>query len=168
MIRIFVITLLNLMSYCLIAQSISPSVLKKMEGKWDGQLTYTDYQDDTSQTTLKCMMEAKWNKKKGFITFIFVEPDGRIIKDKTKIKLKKDGTQLVFDAKYRIVDFSQNEIGKSWKLTLGTVGKDNNRDADITSVINLSKTQLTITKLVKYKETDNYFERNRYVFEKDE
>lgn len=157
-----------LISISLGAQSIPSSELKKIEGNWDGQLTYTDYQDDVSQSTLKCKMESKWKNKKGMLTFLFEEPDGRIIKDKTKIKLNKEGSELVFDGKYQVLDFSPDEMDKSWKLTIGAKGNDNNRNAEIKCVINLSKTQFAIIKLVKYEGTDNFFERNRYSFEKVE
>ena len=166
MIKLSFFSLFIFISFSLTAQSVSPSALKKIEGKWEGQLTYTDYQDDSSQSTLNCKMEAKWKNKKGVLTFIFVEPDGRIIKDKTKIKLKKKGTQLVFDGQYQVLDFSPDKMSESWKLTIGTTGKDNNRNAEIKRVINCSKTQFTITKLVKYAGTAHFFERNQYAFER--
>jgi hypothetical protein len=34
-------------------------IYKKIDGNWEGQLTYTDYKDDLSQSILACEMIAK-------------------------------------------------------------------------------------------------------------
>ncbi len=168
MIKFFIIPLLSVITFSLMAQSVSPSALKQIERNWEGKLTYTDYQDDVSKSTLNCKMEARWKNKKGLLTFIFVEPNGSIVRDRTKIKLKKGGTQLVYDIKFEVLDFSPDKTNQGWKLTIGAQGKDNNRNAEIKNVITFSQAQLTIIKLVKYAGTDRFFERNRYAFEERE
>lgn len=151
------------------AQTVPASDLQKLNGNWKGQLTYTDYKDDVSQTELNCELQAKWLNKKGTFTFIFIEPNGQVIKDKTKIKLIKGGTLLKFDGKYSITGFSKNEDSSNWELTVARSGKDNNENAQLKLIIRLSPSQLMITKFVKYDASSDFFIRNYYKLErKDE
>ena len=168
MIRCLITSILSLMVFSLISQSASSSELGRINGNWVGTLTYTDYQDDSSQSTLGCKMEARWKNNKGSLTFLFTEPDGRVIRDKTKIRLKKGGTKMIFDGKYKVLEFSSNAGDQSWKLALGKSGKDNNKNSQIRLAINFSRTGFEIIKMVQYEGTDRFFERNRYVFEREE
>jgi len=164
--KAFLIILLLAFGCSLEAQTVSASDLQKTAGNWKGQLTYLDYKDDVSQTELSCELQAKWLNKKGTFTFIFIEPNGQVIKDKTKIKLIKGGTQLKFDGKYAVTGFSKNEDNSNWELTVGRSGKDNNKNAELKLLIDFSPSQLMITKFVKYDASNDFFIRNYYKFER--
>ena len=167
MIRFLITLILSLMVFLLIGQSVGTSELDEINGNWAGTLTYTDYRDDSSQSTLECKMESKWKGNNGRLTFLFTEPNGKVIKDKTKIKLRKNGTKVIFDGKYKVTEFNSYDNQKRWKLKLETKGKDNKRTAKIWLVIELERNSFEIIKMVQYQGTDHSFERNRYFFERE-
>ena len=147
------------------AQSIDPMELFKLNGKWEGTLTYTDYQDDISKSTLGCSMIMEWKNKGGKMTILFTEPNGRVIKDRAKIKVKKDGTMMNFDGNsYRVKSFNKSGKKQGWDLNLEAQSTDNRKQALINQVINLQGNELFFIKLVKYENAKYSFERNRYAF----
>ena len=144
---------------------VSSNELQQVVGHWEGTLTYTDYQDDKSTSTLRCKMNAFWKGKKGRLEIGFKEPNGEIIYDKVRLKLLKQGAMVKFDGKkYQVDFFKQDEKLGSWELIMSRLGKDNRRNAAIKYYMNFSKTTLSFTKRVKYEGTPNFFERNKYFF----
>lgn len=150
----------------LIAQTPTTADLLQLEGNWTGNLMYTDFKDDVTQTKLNCDLEVQWKNKKGLFSFTYIEPNGQVYKDKTKIKLMKGGNQLAFDGTFNILNFIKNEENSNWELTIGRSGKDNYKIAEFKLVIILANEKLLITKFVKYKGSKDFFIRNRYSFQR--
>ncbi len=146
---------------------ITAEDFKKINGQWKGTLTYTDYSDDATKTTLKVSMDFNWLKKHGKITTTFLEPNGTEIQDKSKIKSKKKGTKIIYDGNsYLVKEFETQNNSDGWKLLLIGDGKDNGKNASIKQTFLFKKNQLSITKEISYNKS-NYFIRNIYAFEKE-
>jgi len=144
---------------------VSSNALQKLGGEWEGALTYTDYKDDLSTTTLKCKVVGTWKGKKVKFAIGFVEPNGVVIYDKVTLKLLKKGYAVKFDGnKYKVDNFEKIGPSDHWKLVMSFLGKDNNRNANIKQNINYTQNSLIITKEVKYADKSNYFVRSKYVF----
>lgn len=165
MFRIIFLVLFALGGSFLQAQTINSTDLNKINGKWKGTLSYTDYQDDVTKYTIKCEMVAACKNKKGVLTIKYTEPNGEVIQDKIKLRIKKKGTKLIFEGKtYQVLDFDPDEKMGTWLLTMGNSDRDNNRDSAIKQLFHFQGDQMTFTKMVKYDGTDTYFERNKYSF----
>jgi len=161
--KTFLFIIVSTFCFQLNSQSVSTEELKKIAGNWNGQLTYTDYQDDVSQSTLDCGLKAKCRNNECTLWFLFTEPDGRIVKDKTKLKLKESGMTFVLGKEsYKVVEFKKDET--QWNLIAVAKGKDNYIDSEIKQEISFSEKKFTIKKMVKYEGSESYFERNRYSF----
>lgn len=140
----------------------------QLEGEWSGTLTYTDFSDDLSTSTLICSMNAEWEKNKGIISIGFEEPNGKVYYDKAKIKIYDDDKSVKFDGVlYSIDEFTNDTSMDNWKLILTTIGKDNRRSALIKQSIVLEGERLSLIKEIKYDGTDEFFTRNIYNFKKE-
>ncbi len=165
--KIFLFLIVSTFCFQLNSQTVSNEELQKIAGHWKGQLTYTDYQDDVSQSKLGCGLKAKCRNNDCTLWFLFTEPDGRIVKDKTKIKLKRNGTTFVLGKEsYKVLEFKKEKEG--WNLMATTTGKDNNKTSEIKQEISSTKKNFTIKKMVKYEGSKSYFERNRYSFTREQ
>ena len=145
---------------------ISHADLQKLAGDWEGTLTYTDFSDDISQSTLGCLMTASWNGNTGVIKVGFTEPNGQIIYDKTKIKLTNGGREIKFDGEKYLVDSFKNDESGNWSLVMSCISRDNNRQATIRQIIKYESTTLTLIKKVRYDDSIEFFIRNRYDFKR--
>jgi len=147
------------------SQSVSVDDFSSINGPWNGELTYTDYQDDQSKFSIPCRMEAKRKRNKICLLLTFTEPDGRQITDKTTVKFKEEGTTLMIDKQtYRVAQVMGADEGKELQITLMGEGKDNNKPSKFKNMIVFSDSNFSMKKLVKYNGTEKYFERNSYVF----
>ena len=155
---------LSALSYEGSSQTITSEDLTKIKGTWMGHLIYTDYSNDQTQVKLETNLVADWKKNSGLLVFEYIEPNGKVVRGKQKIKLGKNSSQFYMDGEWRVIDFQKTEA--NWKLMLEKVGKDNNRDAVIQQELQVSAVDLTIVKSVKYAGTDQFFVRNRYEFKR--
>ena len=158
-----IFSLLLLLSISLQAQQLGVSIkdLRIIGGQWEGQLTYTDYSDDKSTSTLNCSMNIYWKGKKAKITTGFVEPNGKVIDDISFLKLIKNkrGIKLA-GVKYQIDSFKKGQ-GKL-KLVMSCKGKDNLKPATIRQTISFDQKKLILLKEVRYGGSADFFVRNRY------
>ena len=161
-----VLALFMLIGGNLRAQEVS-EYMHQIVGQWSGALTYLDYSDDISQTTLNCQMKASWTNNKGTISIGFEEPNGKVIYDKAKIKLFSDQERVKFDGVvYKIDSYSSDPSGDQWTLVLIAEGQDNYKPAMIRQSIVLEVDNLSLVKEIKYEGSAAYFTRNSYNFNK--
>ena len=161
------LALLIISSASLSSQSISETV-EQITGHWVGTLTYTDYQDDTTQTTLACKMSASWKKNKGKISIGFEEPNGKIYYDKTIIKILSGDSRALFDgSQYDIESFDIGDQTDHWTLVLNRNGKDNRKSALIRQSIVYEGDRISLIKEVQYQNTATSFVRNSYLFRRE-
>ena len=146
-----------------LGQAITNTDLEKINGDWQGALTYTDYGDDKTQYELKTSMTAEWKNGKGKMKFYYTEPNGKIVTSSEKMKLLSE-SEFQFDGKWLIKSFEQKE--NSWELILEAQGKDNNRLATIRQLITVSSSNFTIRKMVQYEGTNTFFQRSKQAFSK--
>lgn len=147
------------------SQEIAQADLEKLSGSWTGTLSYTDYGDDSSRYVLETRMEASWQGKKEVLEFEYKEPNGSIVKGKQSLKISKRSHEVYYNGSWPVSKFTPTPGG--WELSLVKPGKDNNRAALIQQKLVLDGgNTLTITKMVKYEGTDDYFQRNQYVLKK--
>lgn len=147
-------------------QEVSSADLAIIKGEWKGTLAYTDYGNDKTQYELKTNLTADWKGSSGKLKFYYTEPNGKIVTSTEKIKLIST-TEFRFDGKWKITQFDKLD-NSSWRLTLETEGKDNNRDATIRQFIRVSKNEFSVQKMVRYNGTEEFFQRSRQSFIRQE
>ena len=146
------------------AQSLTEDI-SSISGNWTGTLTYLDYSDDLSQSTLNCSMTAEWKGTKGKIFLQFEEPNGKIYTDKANFQVLGSGDRIKFDgSKYTVEHYDIDEDSGYWTLIMVTSGKDNYKSSTIRQSIIFEGEKLSLVKEVKYEGTQEFFIRNSYVF----
>ena len=152
------------MSSNVFSQSID-ECLTNLSGQWSGSLTYIDFSDDVTRSSIDCQMAATWKKQTLTISIGFTEPNGKVFYDKSKIKIKEKGAQFVYNgSRYTVKEIEPRNSSKGWRITATTTAKDNQKEAAIRLILELSDEQFTMTKEVKYLNSEEYFIRNTYSF----
>ena len=148
-------------------QSISDNI-NQIEGNWVGTITYTDYSDDIKQSTLACQLKIIWKDKKGVFSLGFTEPNGKIVYDKTKVKVMSKQKRMKFEGNmYDVQSFKVDDKTDHWTLMLVREGKDNRKPALICQSITYEKDQLSLIKKIQYKDSNVTIIRNKYYFERE-
>ena len=140
--------------------------LTSINGSWSGSLTYTDYGDDSSQVQLLTKMTARWKSGKGVLKFYYTEPNGKVIKGSQKLRLGETASEFYIGDLWSVTGFITKD-SNNWTLTLEKEGRDNNRDASMRQIVELSDTRFRITKQVRYEGTKEFFQRNEYSFTRE-
>lgn len=157
---------MHVMCTTIIGQSITDNI-SQIGGQWTGTLTYTDYSDDISQSTLECVMKIEWTGNKATLSFGFTEPNGKIVYDKNKLKVYANEKAVKYDGdKYFVDSFNVDSNTGDWGLVISTHGKDNRKPALIRQSIIFDSHTLTLLKEVRYEDSEAYFVRNKYFFER--
>ena len=160
---------INLLLICLFlslnisAQSIHED-MAALSGNWTGTLSYLDYSDDESQSTLNCTMKVEWKDKRGKLFIGFEEPNGKIYYDKSSIRIIGSGDSIQFDGhKYTIKHFNKDNGTGFWTLIVERSGKDNRKSSTIRQSFMYQGDKISLVKEVKYNDIKDYFVRNSYV-----
>ncbi|MEI7508205.1 MAG: hypothetical protein WCJ62_01935 [Flavobacterium sp.] len=188
---LFVAIYLTQSSFAQNKTKIPTGFLQAMQGDWKGKLTYTDYQDDKSQTTMDVWLKSELINNKLVKQFFYKEPDGN-----TKQKAKSQDTTFIINNGSKLIetgykhpfiikDFTAKESEESSKKTTGgittksslnamqeqivimeTEDYDNEKLSTIRISIAITKNSLTIKKEVKYNGTENFFTRHTFYYTK--
>lgn len=150
---------------------ITNSFLLAMQGDWKGKLTYTDYQDDKSQTTMDVWQKSDLINNKLVKQFFYKEPDGN-----TKQKSATQDTTYIIENGKKVVESGYKLPFTIKKFTtkanvektvvMETLDEDNNKKSTIRITITLLGNSMTIKKEVKYEGTKNFFVRHTFYYSK--
>lgn len=141
-----------------------------MQGDWKGKLTYTDYQDDSTQVTMDVWLKSSITDNKLLKEFFYREPDG-----KTKQKAQSMDTTYIIDNGRRLVEsgykspFDIKNLIKERKkqiVVMETNDVDNEKPSLIRTTITVTASSMTIKKEVKYNGTNNFFTRHTFFYTK--
>jgi len=144
-----------------------PADLGAAAGDWTGTLTYTDYRDDASRTTLPVTVTASTVTDPTFgapallFGIAYREPDGTPAGSDRAIltPLPDEPDTIGYDLeRWHQLDGESSATGFSY--TFEREGEDNDRPALIRHTITLDGDRLTNRKDVCYEGTDTFFERN--------
>ncbi|MCK0129471.1 hypothetical protein [Erythrobacter sp. F6033] len=128
-----------------------------LEGNWQGQLEYRDYQSDTMQAI---PMRVEFDTIPDKTTFLqraeFTDP-GFPVRITTLINVAGADTNVAISRAGRPFEtYTQNArlapgaIADSWTITFTRVGEDDNRPAAIREVMTRKAESLTVTKEVDF------------------
>jgi len=135
---------------------------------WKGDLTYLNYGDDKTLVKIPCTLETSFEKGKLNTIIVFDELDkkGEKMKDKSSIRISKDGQYLVFGRdKWKII--SNNKSKDNLEIIAQKRGKDNNRPSDFKMTLTIKNGKSIIWKKdVRYDGTTEFFNRNQFSFSK--
>jgi len=155
--KIILLTLLCLPTI-LFCQKIQIQQFEFIEGKWTGELQYLDYGDNKTLVNLATDLECQRAGRKMKYSYIYTEPNGKRIKEKGKIKVKRNG-QVSFGG-----DLYEVSKNKKDDIMMSKEGKDNGGAALISRQLILKDGALLITKVVT--KNNDAFLRNKYTFQK--
>lgn len=144
---------------------VTESELKKLVGSWAGTLTYTDYSDDKTQSTLPAKLEIVDLKDSLGFNYTYTEPNGKLVTDKSSLRFYTEGDKLGIDGE---TWFLSEVRRRGIRLTLiaDKDATDNNKEAEIRKIITIGPSTLNIIKQVKYKGAKDYFIRNKTELQK--
>jgi hypothetical protein len=189
-----VLVALSLVSTSLYAQKkakIPEGFLETMQGDWKGKLTYTDYQNDSTQVTMDVWLKSNIEQNKLVKQFYFKEPNST-----TKQKSKSQDTTFIANEGFALVETGyklpfaiQESTTKDTKqsssttkdgmnvqrsasahseqrIVMETADNDNNKPSTIRITIDTSPNSMTIKKEVKYNGTNSFFVRHTFAYTK--
>ena len=153
----------SLSSFSLIkSPTIQPAELNKLEGTWNGTLAYKDYSSNNLVVIpVKIIGLHKENNQKNrtwVLKFSFSkEPD---VHYNIEYKINKTGTKI---SKATLAEKKISADGTLYLVTeeRGKDGNDN-KPCIIRHIIQLNDQSLIITKMVKFDNEAEYFQRNEY------
>ena len=138
--------------------------LDALAGEWSGTLTYTDYGDDQSRTTLPITATASSVQDPSFdetgllLNVSFREPDGTPAgSSRTLFTPLSDAIGYDLE-RWQLITASVEDDAFSY--TFETESEDNNRPATIRQTVAYRAGVLTNRKEVRYEGTNRFFERN--------
>lgn len=137
--------------------------LRVYEGEWNGTLTYLNYGDDKTLVDLPVRMEAVFKNGKLDFDFYYNEGDGRTEKRTGNFRIK--GGKIHYNGKWELQSSELSDL-ENWSLILVSTGQDNNRPASFRKTVNVSPERIQVEKWVQYEGEEEYFMRNRHVYEK--
>lgn len=143
--------------------SLTNDHLKVFEGKWTGNLTYLNYGDDKTLVTLPLEVDAEFTERGLKFVYLFTEPGGGIERRTDRFQLRKQG--VFYNGNWETVSTNVTDL-ENWEMELTSKGKDNNRAAEFRKTVVVTPGKIVVTKLVKYKGTDEFFMRNKYIYER--
>jgi len=143
-----------------LAQTVSMNDLSKMTGNWTGQLTYLDYTSNKSESVKAALAVQTQTDQSIELTYFY--PNESSHGGKEIFILRAKGTMI---NEMKVIKRTADADG-TIRLELEEKGKDGNDEKAATfhHVIVIEKNKLTMTKLVKFDEAKNFFQRNQYVF----
>jgi len=140
------------------AQTFQVIDLQKAVGFWEGKLTYLDYSSGKPFTMLANIQLSLTQDKKGYITsYEYPKEPHANSKDTIYVFNKLFG-------KDPIVEFKKEEDG-DFKFVTEIVGEDGNdhKKAVLRYIYQLNSNFYSITKEVKFDNSDKWIKRNEYI-----
>ncbi len=168
---------------------ISNDFLETMQGDWKGKLTYTDYQDDSTQVMMDVWLKSNLENEKLIKQFYYKEPDGDT-KQKSKYQdttyIINGGRSLVetgYTLPFKIIEYTTRASEESSQTTIDgvkvkssssalnehvvvmeTMDDDNEKKSTIRTTITTTANSLTIKKEVRYDGTSSFFIRHTFSY----
>lgn len=139
--------------------TILPDDLNMISGKWQGTLTYIDY-NTNKPFTMPANVSVEQGKNKYHVQLFINYPKEPNANSKDKIRISKDGRLL---NKTRVTSreiLNDQEI----KITTEYSGKDNKKNALIRNVYIFGPQRFIIRKEVKFDDLADWLVRNEYTF----
>lgn len=144
---------------------VTAGELKKLVGTWAGTLTYTDYSDDKTQSSLPAKLEIVDLKDSLGFNYTYTEPNGKLVTDKSSLRFYAGGDKLGIDGETYFLSAVRRR-GVRLTLIADKEGTDNNKEAEIRKTIIIGPSLLNIIKEVKYTGAKDYFVRNKTELQK--
>ena len=137
---------------------VTPSDLAALNGEWKGTLTYKDYTSGKDESILVNIVISMKDERKWTLRFNYSqEPNAGSTEH---YKLSNDGRRI---NKRKVIEKTILSDG-TLKVVLEEKGKDGNeqKSATFQHVILLNQSNLRITKLVKFDDKNDFFQRNEF------
>jgi len=168
---------------------ISNAFLETMQGDWKGKLTYTDYQDDSTQVIMDVWLKSNLENEKLIKQFYYKEPDGNT-KQKSKYQdttyIINGGRDLVetgYKLPFKIIEYTTKASEENSSTTVDgvkvksgstamsehiavmeTIDDDNEKKSTIRTTITTTANSMMIKKEVKYDGTSSFFVRHTFSY----
>ena len=156
----FIIHFFSILFFQGIAQTVSDNDLSIIIGKWTGVLTYLDYTSNIKDSVKTSLVVEKISRDHFQFRFIYSNESSHNSKDNYTIR--RNG-EFVNDMK--VLERTKLADG-SIRIVLedkGTDGNDN-KPATFHHILLMSDDSLSMTRMVNYSGSNEYFQRNQFVF----
>lgn len=146
--------------------------LSTLNGNWSGSLEYLDYGDNKSKTKLPTVCEAVFNKsgndKYLSVKFIFDEGKARTVTGEDAWTIVDEGKTFFYDStNYNITSYAQNDDNNDIAIfVFEKEGQDNNKPCTIQQTFEIHNDSFSIIKKVKYNDSESFFVRHEFVFQR--
>jgi hypothetical protein len=131
-------------------------------GQWKGKLTYQDYRSNKKISIWSNLTVTESSEDKSSWIFDYEYPDEPRANEKSIVKISKDGK--VIDGE-TVVERTKLP-NETLKIVTTKNGTDNVKPAVFRYIYLINKKTFSIKKEVKYEGTNEFFERNEYIWKR--
>ncbi len=141
-------------------------VVKLLEGGWEGNLTYLNFQDNQTRGTVDLQIDGKRKGNEVTLKYTYFN-NGEIVREGSDKVVADDNTEKFnFNDTWDLSSF-QKTGEQSFEFVLTTKGRDDNKKAIMRKTVNISNEELTIKRDIKYfKKDSEFFNRHIYSLKK--
>ncbi|MEM1407775.1 MAG: hypothetical protein AAGG59_13435 [Bacteroidota bacterium] len=141
-------------------------IVKLLEGNWEGNLNYLNFQDDETRGTVDLQISGKRKGDAVTLQYTYFN-NGEVVREGSdKVVADNNNAKFNFNDTWDLDSFKKNEDG-TYEFVLSTRGKDNNKKALMRKTVNISASEFTIARDIKYLKGDaEFFNRHIYTLKK--
>ncbi|MEM8569001.1 MAG: hypothetical protein AAGF85_21255 [Bacteroidota bacterium] len=137
-------------------------IVKLLEGNWEGNLNYLNFQDDQTWGTVELQITGKRDGDKVMLQYTYYN-NGEVVREGSdKVVADNNTAKFNFNDTWDLDSFKKN-ADSTYEFVLSTMGKDNNKKALMRKTVNISDTEFTIKRDIKYLKGDTEF-FNRHIY----
>jgi hypothetical protein len=143
--------------------AITQKDLELFPGKWEGNLVYTDYKDDSTQVTLKVNLDITAGEDGLLLHSTYIEPNGQLVKDSSLLLIDDVASTITYSGDVYSI-FKVRRTSKQLIIVASMDGQDNNKDVEIQQNFTISAHSFIILKQVRYLDkAEKFFTRHKLV-----
>ena len=141
-------------------------IVKLLEGNWEGNLSYLNFQDDETRGTVDLQISGKREGDAVTLQYTYYN-NGEVVREgKDKVVADRNTAKFNFNDTWDLDSFKKTG-DNSYEFVLSTKGKDNGKKALMRKTVSISDYALTIKRDIKYSKGDSqFFNRHIYSLEK--
>ena len=155
-------------AFSIYAQSYTDklAIVELLEGNWKGNLSYLNFQDDKTRGTVDLEIKGVRSENEVELKYTYYNNGVVVREGKDKVVADNNANKFNFNDVWDLESFEKTGEDE-YVIVLSTKGKDYGKRSLMRKTINISASNLTIRRDIKYLKADtDYFNRHIYRLEK--
>lgn len=141
-------------------------IVKLLDGNWEGNLSYLNFQDNETRGTVDLQITGRRNGDEVALQYTYFN-NGEVVREGSdKVVADNNAKKFNFNDNWDLERFEKVGDGR-YEFVLTTIGRDNKKKALMRKTVNISASEFTIKRDIKYLKGDaEFFNRHIYTLQK--